>query len=54
MPECVDCGAEVKNKNSAGHYREKCHQCIAEVAGVSPEQAAPIHGCECELCVNAR
>jgi hypothetical protein len=50
MPECDECGAKVKNKNSAGHYREKCHQCIANTADISPEQAAPINGCECPLC----
>jgi hypothetical protein len=50
MPDCTDCGAEVQNKNAAGHYRDRCHECIAEVAGVSPEAAAPINGCACELC----
>jgi len=50
MSECVDCGGEVKNKNSAGHYRQRCHDCIARVAGVTPSEAAPVAGCECDLC----
>jgi len=32
MPECERCGGEVDNKNAAGHYRDKCWDCIEEVA----------------------
>lgn len=30
--ECDECGADVENKNAAGHYRSKCWQCICEAA----------------------
>lgn len=33
-PTCSepDCTNEVRNKNAAGHYREKCWDCIEAVA----------------------
>lgn len=51
MPECSVCGGDVKNKNSAGHYRDKCCGCIIDVA---PNGGRPIAGCECEKCEAAR
>jgi len=51
MGDCVDCGGEVKNKNVSGHYRDRCHDCIAAVADVTPAEATPINGCECSRCL---
>jgi hypothetical protein len=35
MGDCAECGSEVDNKNSAGHYRDKCLECIEQAsAGV--------------------
>lgn len=36
MPEC-DCGNEITRKNAAGHYRDKCWECI-EAAAYSPDE----------------
>jgi hypothetical protein len=32
MPEC-DCGTEITDTNTAGHYRDQCAECIAAAAG---------------------
>jgi len=35
MSNCERCGDEVQTKNSAGHYRDHCEECIQELsAGV--------------------
>jgi tRNA(Ile2) C34 agmatinyltransferase TiaS len=31
-PTCDRCGGAVENKNTAGHYRDKCWDCIEAVA----------------------
>ena len=31
MPTC-DCGGEITAKNAAGHYRDRCQDCIAAIA----------------------
>ena len=38
-PDCERCGDTLspKNKDMAGHYRDKCWKCICEVAGTTPE-----------------
>jgi hypothetical protein len=51
MPECVDCGVDVQNKNAAGHYRDRCCQCIINEATGG---GRPIAGCECTDCQEAR
>jgi hypothetical protein len=39
MGDCAECGAEVQNKNSAGHYRDKCWSCIEDAsAGVDRDE----------------
>ena len=40
-PDCERCGDTLspKNKDMAGHYRDKCWKCICEVAGTTPEDA---------------
>jgi hypothetical protein len=36
---CEECGGDVENKNSAGHYRDKCESCIEEIAaGIDTER----------------
>lgn len=41
-PACDRCGSAVDNKNAAGHYRDKCWDCIIEVAGVDdPKRPEP-------------
>jgi len=48
MPEC-DCGAEITAKNSAGHYRESCINCIQQAA----QTTVHVQTCEaksCEIC----
>jgi len=32
MADCEDCGATVENKNAAGHYRDRCTDCLAKAA----------------------
>ena len=32
VADCTDCGAAVNNKNAAGHYRDRCLDCLAEAA----------------------
>jgi len=32
MPDCDDCGGPVENKNEAGHYRDRCMNCIEAAA----------------------
>lgn len=42
--ECDECGAEVRNKNAAGHYRSKCWPCIVDAAyfeGDDPKRPDP-------------
>jgi len=31
VPEC-DCGTEITTKNAAGHYRDRCAECIDDAA----------------------
>jgi len=40
-PDCPECGEPMspKNKNAAGHYRDKCWACILDEANVNPEDA---------------
>lgn len=45
MPTCEadGCDAEVETKNSAGHYRDKCWECI-EAAAERDLSNNPYHG----------
>lgn len=38
MSECDDCGEPLtdRDKNSAGHYRDRCLECIRESVDVTP------------------
>jgi hypothetical protein len=47
MADCHECGAEVKHKNAAGHYREKCADCIRTAA----ERKRHVESCENPNCV---
>jgi hypothetical protein len=44
MPEC-DCGTEITDKNAAGHYRDKCRECIRAVARDGNKHAHVCDGC---------
>jgi Zn ribbon nucleic-acid-binding protein len=53
LSDCVSCGSNVQNKNSAGHYRDLCCECILlEADGTDSDR--PIPGCECEQCQEAK
>lgn len=47
MGDCIDCGTTVENKNSAGHYRDRCIDCIDKVAEEVRNQST---GWKCEDC----
>jgi len=32
VADCEGCGTAVDNKNAAGHYRDRCLNCLAEAA----------------------
>lgn len=43
-PDCDECGDLVDSKNSAGHYRAKCWNCITDTAhiiGDEPKRERP-------------
>ena len=46
MTDCTDCGAAVDSKNAAGHYRDRCTDCLDEAA----RTARHVTTCEREGC----
>ena len=46
VADCTDCGAAVTNKNAAGHYRDRCADCLAEAARTERH----VRTCEREDC----
>jgi len=54
MGECADCGGVVENKNAAGHYRDKCRECIRAVADAIPSHVETCDRPECVVCQDYR
>lgn len=50
MSECAKCGDEVKNKNSAGYYREKCCECMRAVADARTPHHEQCNDADCIIC----
>lgn len=50
MATCERCGDPVENKNSAGHYRDKCWECIEEVADEEASHRETCDDADCLIC----
>ena len=48
MATCDRCGDPVENKNSAGHFRDHCWECIEAIAD---EETSHRETCEDPSCV---
>lgn len=49
MPEC-DCGNQIESKNSAGHWRDKCQDCLSDIADSRTPHLADCAENECPIC----
>ena len=50
MAACDRCGDPVENKNSAGHYRVKCMDCIEDVANEETSHRDQCDDPDCLIC----
>jgi hypothetical protein len=54
MPACTNCGADVENKNNAGHFYEQCGACIRAVAESRTPHYEACDDPECLVCQSYR
>jgi len=52
MATCESCGATVEAKNAAGHYRDKCPECIQAVADERTPHVEVCEDPECGVCLS--
>lgn len=50
MAMCEMCGESVENKNSAGHYRDKCMDCVEKVATEETSHRETCDDPDCLVC----
>lgn len=50
MPKCERCGAELQETNPGGRYREKCMDCIEEIASTIPSHFEQCEDDDCLTC----
>lgn len=50
MATCDECGDDVDAKNAAGHYRDKCLDCIETIAADIPSHRDQCDDPDCLIC----
>ncbi len=50
MPTCDRCGEELQETNPGGRYRDKCMDCIGDVADEIPSHRETCDDPDCLVC----
>ncbi|ACM56349.1 hypothetical protein [Halorubrum lacusprofundi] len=50
MATCEECGDPVEAKNASGHFRDKCMDCIQDVADEVPSHRETCDDPDCLIC----
>ena len=50
MATCEECGDPVEAKNASGHFRDKCMDCIQDVADEVPSHRETCDDPDCLFC----
>lgn len=50
MARCEGCDGDVEAKNASGHFRDKCMDCIEDVADEIPSHRETCDDADCLIC----